>query len=158
MATPTFTGDPAVITVLQAALMAEAQLNLQYRMDWRSLKFLGVKKTAKKFKCLGKDAHSWMKNFTDRILFLGAKPVYQIPEISEETTVTEIFQASLTLEMACIAPQEQAVQVAMKAFDDTTRNLFEHSLKAKEKRIAWLQQQLNLVKGLTEPVYVAEKL
>ena len=151
-------GSPEVIATLQAALLAEAQLNLQYRMDWRSLKFLGVKKTAKKFHALGSDAHHWMKKFTDRILFLGGKPTYQIPAISEETTVTDVLQSALTMEMTCVAPQEEAVQTAMKALDDTTRNLFEHSLKASEKRVAWLEQQLNLIKGIGEQEYIAEKL
>lgn len=151
-------GSPEVIATLQAALLAAAQLNLQYRMDWRSLKFLGVKKTAKKVHKLGGDAHDWMKHFTDRLLFLEAKPTYQIPEIAEETTVTDLLQNALTLEMAFIAPQEAAVQVAMKALDDTTRNLFEHSLKAGEKRIAWLSQQVNLIKGMGEQMYISEKL
>ena len=149
-------GNPEVIAVLQAALMGEAQLNLQYRMDWRSLKFFGIKKIAKKFHHLGSDAHEWMKHFTDRLLFLEAKPAYSVPEIAEETTVTEIFKVALAMEMALIAPQEEAVQVCMKALDDTTRNLFEHVLKAREKRIAWLQQQFSLLTSLGEQAYIAE--
>lgn len=150
------TGSPEVIAVLQAALMGEAQLNLQYRMDWRSLKFFGIKKIAKKFHGLGTDAHEWMKHFTDRILFLEGNPAYQIPQIAEETTVSEIFTNALAMEMALIPPQEEAVQVCMKALDDTTRNLFEHALKAREKRIAWLSQQMALLKNLGEQSYVAE--
>lgn len=151
-------GDAAVIATLQTGLQAEAQLNLQYRMDWRSLKFLGVKKTAKKIHDLGTDAHDWMKEFTDRLLFLEAKPTYQIPQIAEEATVTDLLQNALVLEMAGIAPGEDAVQVAMKALDDTTRNLWEHLLKAKEKRIAWLSQQLNLIKAMGESSYIQAKL
>ena len=34
------------------------------------------------------------------------------------------------------------MQTAMRALDDTTRNLFEHLLKWHEKEIAWLEQAL----------------
>ena len=63
------TGNPAVIQTLMFAASAEARLNMQYRLDERWLKFAGVKKTAAKLKDFGDDAHCYMKQVTNRLLF-----------------------------------------------------------------------------------------
>ena len=153
------TGNPEVIQALQAALPLEAHLNIQYRHDWRVVKYWGVKKIACELKDFGKDAHCWMKKVADRILFLGGNTNYTVGEISEEKSLTEILQAELALEMAIIAPYEQAIQTAMKALDDTTRNVFEHLLKWHEQHVGWLEQQLRLIDAVGgEAEYIAEKL
>lgn len=153
------TGNPEVIQALQAALVAEAHLNIQYRHDWRVVKFMGVKKTARKIHALGNDAHCFMKKVADRILFLGGDTAYSVGQITDQPTLLAIFQNELMLEMAIVQPYEAAVQTAMKAFDDTTRNLFEHLLKWHQDSIAWLEQQIRLIGILGgEAEYIAEKL
>jgi bacterioferritin len=151
-------GNPEVIAALEAAAAREAQLNLQYRQDWRSIKFMGAKKTARKLKRFGSDAHDWLKELTDRVLFLGGRPSYSIPAIAEQPNFTEVLKNELALEMAIIAPYEQNVQLAMRALDDTTRNLFEHLLKWHEEHVGWLEQQLRLIDELGAEEYIAEKL
>lgn len=151
-------GNPEVIAALEKACAAEAHLNLQYRQDWRSLKFVGVRKVARVTRAFGDDAHEFLKKVTDRLLFLGGKPGYSIPPITEVGTFTEVLQNELALELGIVTPYEQAVQTAMRALDDTTRNLFEHLLKWHQEHIAWLEQQLRLVTALTESGYIAEKI
>lgn len=152
-------GNPEVIGTLQSALASEAHLNLQYRHDWRIVKFMGVKKTSKKIDGLGSDAHRFMKKVADRVLFLGGDTTYQVAAIVDQSTLTDIFRSELTLEMAIIQPYEAAVQIAMKALDDTTRNLFEHLLKWHQDHVAWLEQQLRLISMLGgEAEYIAERL
>jgi bacterioferritin len=150
--------SPEVIKVLKAGVDAESRLNLRYRLDARSLKFMGVKKVACKAKDFGDDAHLYMKKLTDRILLLGGSPSYNSGEITEQTTVTALLKNELAMETAIVAPYEQAVQVSMKALDDTSRNLFEHLLKWHEKHIGWLECQLRLIEGMGEEEYIAEKL
>ena len=153
------TGNPEVIKALQAALALEAHLNIQYRHDWRIVKFMGVKKVAKKLKGLGTGAHCFMKKVADRILFLGGDTNYTVGEIVDQRSLTAILQNELALEMAIVQPYEAAVQTAMKAFDDTTRNLFEHLLKWHQEQIGWLEQQLRLIETVGgEAEYIAEKL
>ena len=154
----TFPGDPAVIATLQAAITAEAHLNLQYRLDWRCLKNRGLKKVACKIHVYGHDAHVWLRKVTDRCLFLGGDPGYDIPAVTQAATLTDTLKNELVLEMAIVRPYEAAVQVAMKAMDDTTRNLFEHLLKFHQGHVKWLMTQLNLITGLGESEYIAEKL
>jgi bacterioferritin len=154
-------GSPEVLAALQFAISAEAHLNAQYRLDWRSVKFMGAKKIAKKLHKFGDDAHDWVKKATDRLLFLEGTPDYTMTRVSEaegETPLTATFTVELGLEMAIVGPYEEAIQTAMKALDDTTRNLFEHLIKFHQLHIAWLETQLRLIGTMGEPDYVAEKL
>jgi len=152
-------GNSEVIKALQAALAVEAHLNVQYRHDWRIVKFMGIRKVSRKIHKLGTETHGFMKKVADRILLLGGDTNYEIGHISDQATLSEIFQNELLLEMAIIGPFEAAVQIAMKALDDTSRNLFEHLLKWHEEHVAWLEQQLRLIKTLGgEAEYIAEKL
>ena len=151
-------GDPKVITALEAALVASSHLNIQYRADWRTTKFNGVKKVAKWIHWLGSDAHHWVKKFSDQVLILGGSVSYTPSAVVSKPTLTETFENELALEYATKTPQEQAIQTAMAALDDVSRNLLEHSLKASAKRIGWLEQQLRLIKAMGEDEYVAEKM
>lgn len=151
-------GNLDVIKGLQAAAAQEAHLNLQYRLNARSLKFMGLKKLTCKMKTFGDGAHCFLKKVTDRILFLEGDPGYDAAPVVEQTSVTALLQNALALEMAIVAPYEQNIQTAMKALDDTTRNLFEHLLKWHQEHIGWLEQQLRLIDGLGEAEYMAEKL
>jgi bacterioferritin len=151
-------GNVDVIKSLQAAAALEAHLNLQYRLNARSLKFMGLKKLTCKMKKFGDGAHCFLKKVTDRVLFLGGDPSYDVAPIVEQTSVTALLQNALALEMAIVEPYEQNIQTAMKALDDTTRNLFEHLLKWHQEQIGWLEQQMRLIEGLGETAYMAEKL
>ncbi len=144
------TGNPDVIQALQSAIASEAHLNAQYRRDWRWMKrqgFAGVRKTAKRF---GSDAHAWLKQVTDRVEFFGASSAYQMGPVTAPATFTAVLENELALELAIVQPYEQAVQICMRALDDTSRNLFEHLLKWHQKHVAWLEQQLGLIQGFEE--------
>lgn len=151
-------GSPQVIETLQSAAAAEAHLNLQYRLDTRLLKFMGIRQVAKHADEYGNDTHDFLKYVTKRILFLEGDPSYQIPKVVEQSTLTALLKAELALELAIVKPYEDAVQVAMKALDDSTRNLFEHLLKWHEKHVDWLERQVRLIEGMGEATYISAKL
>jgi bacterioferritin len=155
-------GSPDVIRTLQAAMAAEGHLNLQYRFDWRAVRFMGGKKIAKVLKRYGHDTHCFLRKVTDRLLFLDGDVGYELAAVQKFGTLTEVLKTELALELAIVKPYEEAVQIAMKALDDTTRNLFEHLLKWHEQHVAWLEQQLALIEGFQENTgearYLAEKL
>jgi bacterioferritin len=151
-------GNADVIKALESAAAQEAHLNLQYRLNARSLKFMGLKKLTCKVGTFADDAHYFLKKLTDRTLLLGGDPGYDIAPVVEQTDVTALLKNALVLEMAIVEPYERSVQLSMKALDDTTRNLFEHLLKWHQKHIGWLEQQLRLIDGLGETEYMAEKI
>jgi bacterioferritin (cytochrome b1) len=155
-------GNPAVIKALQVGLAAESHLNEQYRSDRQSVKFMGLGKLKGKLKQFGGDAHKWRTKLQKRLLFLGASIAYTMAPVIEPATLTLTLENELALEMAIVTPYEQAIQTAMQALDDTSRNLFEHLLKWHQKHVGWLEQQLTLVDGLAtdsgESRYIAEKI
>jgi bacterioferritin len=151
-------GNPDVISSLASALSMERHLNLQYRQDCLCLKFMGAKKLAKKIDGFADDAHSYYSALTKRILFLEGDPSTAIAPTVELDSLTAVLQNELRLEMSSLGPYEKAIQTAMMAFDDATRNLFEHLIKWKQKHVGWLECQLDLIKKLGENDYLSEKI
>lgn len=122
------------------------------------MKFMGAKKVAKKLNKFADEAHRFYGALTKRILFLEGNPSSEIAATVEPQSLTAVLQIELSLQMTSIRAYEQAIQIAMKALDDATRNLFEHLIKWKEDIVGWLETQLSLIKRLGEPEYLAEKL
>ena len=151
-------GNADVIKTLQAALPAEAKLNLQSRLSTQVLKYMGVSKVACKVDGIGDDAHAYLKMVTKRCLFLGGDVSYAPPALERLSGVTEIIKNQLAMEMAIVGPYEDAVQVAQDAKDDTTRNMWEHLLKWHQGHVGWLEKQLRLINVLGEANYISEKL
>lgn len=151
-------GNADVIATLSAGLAKERHLNIQLRQDRMSLKFMGAKKTAKHIDRFADDTHKFYSVLTKRILFLEGDPSTAIAATVEMDSLTAVLQNLLSLEMAIVTPYEQAIQIAMKAFDDTTRNLFEHLLKWHEAHVGWLETQLALIKRLGENDYLSEQM
>ena len=151
-------GNPDVIKSLQSALAQERHANLQFRSDQFSLKKLGAKKTASKFHDFGDESHKFYKLLTKRLLFLDGDPSGAVAPIAEQESFTATLQNALAIETAAVKEYEQSIQIAMKAYDDGTRNLYEHLVKWKQKIINWLEVQLALIKKIGENDYIAEML
>ena len=153
-------GSPEVIATLQAGLAAEAHLNIQCRQYQRSLKYMGLKKVAKRVKRIGDHAHCYQKCLSKRALLLGGTIGLSMPSIEDgDRSLTKVLQNLLDLNLAIVEPYEKAVQVAMDAMDDTSRNLFEHLLKWHQNDdVCWLEQQLELIKSLGESDYITTKI
>lgn len=153
------TGKPEVMATLQAALSAERHLNLQYRSDHKSVsKSIGAKKVAKKLKHFADDEHFFYNRIKNRILQLEGSLSGPVADIVEATTLTDTLRNELASETALLLPYEKAIQTAMAAYDDHTRNLFEHLIKWHHDHVEWLELQLRLIDNLTEANYIAEKL
>jgi bacterioferritin len=152
-------GDPKVLDCLEQAATFEAHLVLQYKLDARSLKDMGLKKLAKCAKKWRKQPDSFLKQITDRILFLEGSPEYDGGKVADHTTVTELLQDELALEVAIIEPYEKFVVVCQQELDDTSRNLFEHALKAHEYNIEDIERELSLIKKVGgEAAYIAARI
>jgi bacterioferritin (cytochrome b1) len=151
------TGNPEVIVALQAALAAEAHLNLQYRKDWRNVVFAGANKLGGKLLDFGDDTHRWVKKITDRILLLDGEDSYSIPAITSQPTLTDTLDNELDLEMAIISAYEKLIATAT-GVDATTVHKFQHYQMYHEKHVAWLEKQLRLIASMGEADYIGEKL
>jgi bacterioferritin (cytochrome b1) len=102
--------------------------------------------------------HEWAADLRKWILVLGGTVNYTPAPVAQHDTIADIFTSELALEMAFKAPSEAAIQVAMQALDDVSRNLFEHLLKASAHRIGWLEQQLRLGQAIGWDEYTSAKI
>jgi bacterioferritin len=151
-------GNPDVLAALESALAEQRHANLQFRSDQLSLKKLGAKRTSKKFHDFGDESHKFYKLLTKRILLLDGDPSGAVAPIAEADSLTAVLQNALAMETKSCTAYEQAIQIAMKAYDDGTRNLFEHLIKWIQKIINWLEIQLAIIKKIGEDDYLAEML
>jgi bacterioferritin (cytochrome b1) len=148
-------GNPEVLAALQSAVAAEVHLNAQYRADWRSVRFIGAKKTAKKIKEFGSDAHEWVKCVQDRLLLLGGDLSYSPGAIVQAPTLTATFTAELALENAARTIYQSIAKVA-DADDATTVHKAQHLKMYHEEHVGWLEQQLRIIASKSEADYILE--
>jgi bacterioferritin len=151
-------GNPDVVDNLQAILAAEYHLNLQYRMDTKSLKFMGVPKVASKMSKYADRCHQFYQSVTNRLLVLGASPSAEVGTIEEQDTLTKLLEEARDEENGLCKLGIAGIQTAVKAGDETTAEKLRHIEERHEKHVAWIEQQLTLIKNLGESDYIAEML
>jgi bacterioferritin len=150
-------GDPEVIEFLNEQLTAELTAINQYFLHAKMQENNGWTKLAKYTRAESFDEMRHAETLTDRILFLEALPNYQrLFHIRTGQTVTEMFQADRQIEVEAIDRLRRGINV-MRAKDDiTSANIFESILADEEHHIDYLDTQLELVRKLGEPLYLAQ--
>jgi bacterioferritin len=150
-------GDPEVIEFLNEQLTAELTAINQYFLHAKLQENNGWTKLAKYTRAESFDEMRHAETLTDRILFLEALPNYQrLFHIRTGQTVTEMFQADRQIEVEAVDRLRRGINV-MRAKDDiTSANIFESILADEEHHIDYLDTQLELVKKLGEPLYLAQ--
>jgi bacterioferritin (cytochrome b1) len=152
-------GNDAVVKSLMTSATMEAELATQYHLDKRDLKFQGLDRLAKKFKCYGEDCEDFTKEIVDKVFLLGGSPAYNAGNISEALSVTAIFQRALEKENAIILAFNDYYIVAVNAKDADTRNQYEHWIKDHtHEHIKWLERELDIIETMTEAVYLQMEL
>jgi bacterioferritin len=152
-------GAPEVVTLLNEAVGLEATLNEQYRLDSRSIKYLGLKGLKKKYEAFGDDVSNWRRDLLDRVYFLGGTPTYTVNSPTERLTVTDLFTMTHDFEVNICTIFEKDIQVAMRALDDNTRNMFEHFIKwHQDQHISWFEKQLRLIGAIGEAEYISARV
>src|SRR5271166_2531894 len=84
-------GNAKVLSALVNGAGLEACLMLQYQLDARLLKRIGLKKNASNASEMAEDAEGFLKRVTDRIILLGGDPSYQVAAIADRGTVTALL-------------------------------------------------------------------
>jgi bacterioferritin (cytochrome b1) len=151
-------GNPDVLKALVSMLGMEAHLNIQYRHDWRVVHEIGAKGTAHKIKKLGKRAHEFMVILADRVLDLDGETEYTVGAITEQSTLTEVFQNELKLEQGLATVGIANIQLAVANGDEATAEKLRHIEERHEDDAVWIERQLTLIGGMTEGVYIAVHL
>lgn len=147
------------VSNLQKALAMELTAMHQYQLhacvldDW-GLDLLATKMRAEMQEELG---HS--EQFLVRILFLKGDPQlsFEKPPV-RAASLKEMFATDLADEKQAIEFYTQASVNAAAENDIGTRQLFERIAVEEEQHMNWLELQLDLLKRMGEPAYIAKHM
>ena len=152
---------PQVMAALQESIHMEATLALQYLLDQRDVKRLGLD-LADGLKQLHEQCEDHMKHLVSRLLFLEGAPTIEPKPAATHDSVTEILNDASAAEQAAIARFSELCKQCYDAGDMSNFHFYQHLVKWHREgddkfkgHVAWLQKQLYQVKKLGENDYIA---
>lgn len=153
------TNQPRSIRNLQKALSMELTAVHQYLLHAHVLEDWGLETLAGKMREEMQEELGHAGNFTDRILFLDGDPTMaaQKPAAKAET-LKELFESDLADELEAIAFYTQSSNEAREDNDIGTYTMFQNIVLDEEGHMDWLKQQLDLIKRIGEPAYIAQHM
>jgi bacterioferritin len=152
-------GESAVIDLLNDVLTAELTSVNQYFADAKMCANWGYERLAEKFReeSIGemKDADSLI----ERILYLEGMPNLQrLGSVRVGETVPEKLRLALELEHSAIDRLNAGIATCIGVGDHGSRELLDHILEGEEEHADWIETQLELLRQLGEPHYLAQQI
>lgn len=144
---------------LQTALAMELSAIHQYLLHAHVLDDWGLDRLASKMREEMQEELGHAGAYIDRILFLKGDP-----KVSEEKparkadSLKAMFEADLADERGAIEFYSEAAAQAGTENDIGTRTLFERIALDEEGHMEWLELQLDLLKRMGEPAYIAKHM
>jgi bacterioferritin len=150
-------GDDRVVEFLNEQLTAELTAINQYFLHAKMQENFGWVKLARHTRAESLDEMRHAEVLTERILFLEGLPNYQrLSPLQIGQTVTEMFEADMTIEVAAVERLRRGIEHMRSVSDVTSAKLFEAILADEEQHIDYLETQLQLLSGLGEQLYLAQ--
>ena len=154
-------GNPTVIAGLGDAANLEASMMLQYLLDQRDVKRLGLA-LADGLKQLHEQCEDHMKCLISRLLFLEGAPTIEPKPAATHDSVTAILNDAFAAEQAAIARFTDLCKQCYDAGDLSNFHLYQHLVKWHREvddkfkgHVSWLQKQLYQLQRLGENDYIA---
>ena len=152
-------GSKAVIEALNDVLGGELVGINQYFLHSKMCKNWGFERLAEHSykEAIGEMKHA--SEITERILFLEGVPNLQkLGTLVIGETVPEQLKNDLALEYDAVQKLNKAIALCVAESDNTSRDMLEDILESEEEHVDWLETQLDLIKKLGEPQYLAEQM
>lgn len=144
---------------LQQALAMEMTAVQQYLLHAHVLEDWGLDVLAAKMREEMTEELGHASRFIDRILYLDGNPEITASKSPKRSdSLEELFSADLEEEKGALSFYSEAAQAADEDRDIGTRVLFERTVLDEEGHKDWLSQQLNLLKRMGEPTYMAQNM
>jgi bacterioferritin len=151
--------DNDIIELLNDVLTAELTAVNQYFVDSKMLANWGYERLAEKFR---DESISEMKDADEligRILFLEGVPNLQrLGTLRVGETAHEKLDAALAVEYEAIERLNSGIGRCVAAGDNGSRELLEHVLEGEEEFTDWLETQVELIRQVGEPHYLAQQI
>jgi bacterioferritin len=151
-------GNPKVIAELNKALREELTAINQYFLHAEMCENWGYHKLSEfiKKQSIGEMKHAEV--LMERILFLDGSPSMQPLELTVGTTVKEMIENDLKLEIGAVKEYNDAVKIATTEGDNGSRDLFVTLLKDEEGHVDFLEAQVHLMKELGYERYLTQQM
>jgi bacterioferritin len=94
-----------------------------------------------------------------RVLFLEGKPIVSVlNKMSIGAEVDAQLKSDLAAELGAVQAYNEAIQLAVQAGDNGTRELLEAILKDEEDHVDWLEAQLDQIKQMGIQDYLSTQV
>jgi bacterioferritin len=152
-------GHDQVVTLLNDILTAELTAINQYFIHARMCENWGYRRLWKKLReeSIGEMRHA--DRLIERVLYLDGVPnVQRLGKVNVGQTVPEQLRLDLELERVAVSALNAGVETCRALGDNGSRDLLEDILKAEEDHIDWIEAQLELIRQVGEPHYLAQQI
>ena len=150
-------GDKDIIAILNEQLTAELTAINQYWLHYKLQENNGWVKLAKHTRHESIEEMQHADKLAERIIFLDGLPNFQkLCPLRIGQTVTEMFECDMKVELEAVERLRRGIRLMRDRDDVTSANLFEEILEDEEEHIDYLETQLDLLKTLGEPLYLAQ--
>jgi bacterioferritin len=152
-------GDPKVIELLNEILTGELTAVNQYFLHAKMCQNWGYGKLADHIKKESIDEMKHADQLIERVLYLDGLPnVQRLGKINVGQTVLEMLKNDLAVEMVAVPLLNRAIEACRQAGDNGSESLLVGILTSEEAHVDWLEAQLELVKQIGEPHYLAQQI
>jgi bacterioferritin len=152
-------GDPRIIDLLNEVLTGELTAINQYFLHAKMCKNWGYDYLGNYIRKESIDEMKHAEALTERVLFLDGLPNLQrLGKLSIGQNVPEILRNDLGLEMVAIPLLNKGIQQSRDVGDNGSEDLLTRILVSEEEHVDWLESQLELIKQMGEPQYLAQQI
>ncbi len=152
-------GDPKVLEYLQEVLTAELTAINQYFLHAEMLENWGYERLAKITKKESIEEMRHAEALLHRMLYLDGTPnMARLFDLHIGQNVRQMFQNDLELEYQAVPRLNKAINAAVEAGDNGSRDLFESILKDEEHHIDFLEAQLHMIQEMGYENYLAQQI
>jgi bacterioferritin len=152
-------GDPKVLEYLQEVLTAELTAINQYFLHAEMLENWGYERLAKITRKESIEEMQHAEALLHRMLYLDGTPnMARLFDLHIGQNVKQMFQNDLELEYKAVPRLNKAINAAVEAGDNGSRDLFESILKDEEHHVDFLEAQLHMIEEMGYENYLAQQI
>jgi len=152
-------GNDKIIAKLNFLLADELTAISQYMVHAEMCANWGYQRLAEVIEKRAIDEMKHAEKHIGRLLFLEGRPIVSdLNKMHIGESVDIQLKNDWEAERGAVAAYNEAIRLAAEVGDNGTRELLEDILQDEEAHIDWLEAQLDQIKQLGLPTYLAEQL
>lgn len=152
-------GDPKVIDYLQEVLTGELTAINQYFLHAEMMDNWGYKRLAAKTRRESIEEMQHAEKLLERMLYLDGSPnMKNLFQLRIGQSVKEQIENDLQVEYDAVPRLNKAINAAVEAGDNGSRDLFETILKDEEEHVDYLEAQLHMIQEMGYENYLAQHI